>query len=61
MSFILESKATQGVASAQRRCGEGRDEGQEEGQEEERGSGGSSKEFALVVKLAGDELPPLLF
>lgn len=46
---------------AQQRHREGRNEKQEEGRDEEQGRGGNYKVFALVVKLAGDELPPLLF
>lgn len=46
---------------AEHRRGDGRNARQKEGQAEERGRGGNYKEFALVVKLAGDELPPLLF
>lgn len=60
-AFILESEAKRGAVSARRRRGEGRNERQEEGQDEEQGRGGNYKVFALVVKPAGDELPPLLF
>ena len=57
----MESGAKRGVVFARRRRGEGRNERQEEGRDEDWGRGGNYKVFALVVKLAGDELPPLLF
>lgn len=61
MVFILESRANRGIVFAQQRHGEGRNERQEESWDEEPGRGGNYKVFALVVKPAGDELPPLLF
>lgn len=61
MGSVMESAAKREVVFAKQRHGDGRDEGQKEGRDEEQGRGGNYKEFALVVKLAGDELPPLLF
>jgi len=61
MGCIVESGAERGVVFARQRRGEGRNERQGDAQDEEQNRGGNYKVFALVVKPAGDELPPLLF